>query len=302
MHTNSECFYPKVSIIIPVYNGSNYLNQSIDSALAQTYQNIEVIVINDGSTDDLATENIAKSYGDRIRYFCKNNGGVGSALNFGLDKMTGKYFSWLSHDDIYQPNKIERQIELLRKQTNPEGVIVFSDWENIDENSSSIGCRIIDQAEIASSIYVVMNCTVNGCTLLIPKKCFDETASFDENLPTTQDYDLWFKMARKYQFLHLPESLVRYRIHSQQDSYKHPEHVKEQNILHTNFISRLTVDEILNLENSLPVFYIKRAIFYKYKFPVAEEHAFNLFKCTVSQINLFQILQCLRLYIKYKSL
>jgi len=77
-------FCPKVSIIIPVYNGSNYLREAIDSALAQTYKNIEIIVINDGSSDEGRTEAIAKSYGDKIRYIYKKNGGVSTALNVGI--------------------------------------------------------------------------------------------------------------------------------------------------------------------------------------------------------------------------
>ena len=95
-----KMYNPKVSIIIPVYNGSDYLQQSIESALAQTYKNIEVIVVNDGSNDNGATEKIANYYRDKIKYFSKPNGGVSSALNFGISKMEGEWFSWLSHDDI----------------------------------------------------------------------------------------------------------------------------------------------------------------------------------------------------------
>ena len=75
---------PKVSVIIPVYNGSNYMREAIDSALAQTYKNIEIIVVNDGSTDN--TEEIALSYGDKIKYYSKENGGVATALNFAIEK------------------------------------------------------------------------------------------------------------------------------------------------------------------------------------------------------------------------
>jgi glycosyltransferase involved in cell wall biosynthesis len=82
---NNNFFRPKVSIIIPVYNGENYLHEAIDSALAQTYKNIEILVINDGSTDN--TEKIALAYKDNINYFFKSNGGQSSALNFGIDKM-----------------------------------------------------------------------------------------------------------------------------------------------------------------------------------------------------------------------
>ena len=79
-------YEPLVSIVIPVYNGANYMRQAIDSALAQTYGNIEIIVVNDGSTDGGETERIALSYGDRIRYFRKENGGCASALNYGISQ------------------------------------------------------------------------------------------------------------------------------------------------------------------------------------------------------------------------
>ncbi|QQS65316.1 glycosyltransferase family 2 protein [Candidatus Saccharibacteria bacterium] len=104
---------PKVSIIIPVYNGSNFLKEAIDSALAQTYKNLEIIVVNDGSADQGKTEKIAMSYGSKIRYYKKVNGGVSTALNLGIKKMTGDYFSWLSHDDIYYPKKIENQVRFV---------------------------------------------------------------------------------------------------------------------------------------------------------------------------------------------
>ena len=128
-------FNPKVSIVIPVYNGSNYLREAIDSALAQTYKNIEVIVINDGSNDNGKTDKICKSYGKRIRYFKKENGGVSSALNMGIEKMEGEYFSWLSHDDVYLPRKIETQIKFLASnQLQSEKVILFANYELIDKD------------------------------------------------------------------------------------------------------------------------------------------------------------------------
>ena len=82
-------YNPRVSIVIPVYNGSNYLSEAIESALNQTYGNTEVIVVNDGSCDAGRTEDIARDYGEKIRYFVKENGGVASALNTGIRRMTG---------------------------------------------------------------------------------------------------------------------------------------------------------------------------------------------------------------------
>ena len=80
-------YSPKISIVIPAYNASNYLSEAIDSALAQTYPNVEIIVVNDGSKDDGATRAVALSYGDKIRYFEKENGGSSSALNMGIATM-----------------------------------------------------------------------------------------------------------------------------------------------------------------------------------------------------------------------
>ncbi len=128
---NTE-FHPLVSIVIPVYNGSNYLREAIDSALAQTYDNIEILVINDGSNDNGATEAIAKSYGDKIRYFSKENGGVATALNMGIENMRGEYFSWLSHDDVYESDKIKVNIEFLNCIKN-KNTVLFSNYKYINE-------------------------------------------------------------------------------------------------------------------------------------------------------------------------
>lgn len=119
-------FCPQVSIIIPVYNGSNYMREAIDSAMNQTYTNIEVIVVNDGSNDNGRTDEIARSYGTRIRYFTKENGGVSSALNLGIQNMRGEYFSWLSHDDVYTPNKVEDEVAALAKMNNKEILVYCS--------------------------------------------------------------------------------------------------------------------------------------------------------------------------------
>ena len=103
---------------------SNFLREAIDSALAQTYDNVEVVVVNDGSTDENATEEIAKSYGDKIQYYHKVNGGVASALNLGIEKMKGSYFSWLSHDDKYEKTKIEDQVNVLKSLQSDDVIAV----------------------------------------------------------------------------------------------------------------------------------------------------------------------------------
>ena len=163
----------KVTIVIPVYNGSNYMKDAIDSALAQTYKNLEVIVVNDGSNDDGKTKAIAESYGDKIRYFEKENGGVSTALNLAIEKMTGEYFSWLSHDDMYYPNKIEREMEELKKYD--DNTILYSNFDLINEKGEKTRSIYLDHNMLtAKSDYAVLRGAIGGITLLIPKKVFKE--------------------------------------------------------------------------------------------------------------------------------
>ena len=137
---------PKVTIVIPVYNGSNYMREAIDSALAQTYENIEILVVNDGSKDGGKTRDIALAYGDKIRYFEKENGGVATALNLAIQEMQGEYFSWLSHDDVYYPDKIQAEIEYLQK-IGREDVIVYSDQDYIDRDSKITGTLKLEDCD-----------------------------------------------------------------------------------------------------------------------------------------------------------
>lgn len=211
-------FNPKVSIIIPVYNGSNYLQEAIDSALAQSYKNIEIIVVNDGSNDCSKTEKIATSYSDKIKYFYKENGGVASALNMGIGNMTGNYFSWLSHDDIYFPDKIEKQVRYLEGKENKE-IITYCDSELIDKDSKTIRISRIDQEYLKNLRLTVLSSSIGGCSYLIPRVCFEKVGFFNEKLKTTQDNEMWLRIAMAgFAFQYLPEILVKYRSHPNQGS------------------------------------------------------------------------------------
>ena len=197
----------KVTIVIPVYNGSNYMKDAIDSALAQTYKNLEVIVVNDGSNDDGKTKAIAESYGDKIRYFEKENGGVSTALNLAIEKMTGEYFSWLSHDDMYYPNKIEREMEELKKYD--DNTILYSNFDLINEKGEKTRSIYLDHNMLtAKSDYAVLRGAIGGITLLIPKKVFKEEGLFDPKLRCVQDYELWFRVLDKYKFVPTPQVAV----------------------------------------------------------------------------------------------
>jgi glycosyltransferase involved in cell wall biosynthesis len=211
---------PKVSIVIPVYNGSDYLREAIDSALAQTYCNIEIVVINDGSQDGGKTERIALSYGDKIRYFAKKNGGVASALNAAIEKMTGDYLSWLSHDDLYYPEKVETQVQALADMDRSRSIL-YGDYAVFSDNAADIKeIRLPTVPPTQFKYFITVNNILHGCTLLIPKVAFDECGGFNEALRSTQDYDLWFRMAENFRFIHIPCMLVKARIHPEQGSIK----------------------------------------------------------------------------------
>ena len=214
MKKKEDKFNPLVSIVIPVYNGENYLKEAIDSALAQTYKNIEVIVVNDGSKDK--TEDVAKSYGDSIRYFSKKNGGTSTALNLGIKNMKGDYFSWLSHDDQYYPDKIKRQVEELSKLEN-KNTIMMTDLDGINEKYEKIyetkymnHIKEYPPREKCMLHPIIYNQT-HGCTLLIPKKCFEECGLFDETSLVAQDFEFFYRAFSKFPHKLIPEVLVTAR-------------------------------------------------------------------------------------------
>lgn len=257
---------PLVSIVIPVYNGSNYLREAIDSALAQTYSNFEVIVVNDGSDDNGKTEEIALSYGDKIRYFYKENGGVATALNLAIKNMKGEYFSWLSHDDLYYSNKLEVQIEALKKCGDMTRIVI-SDYDFLEQERQEISnFRLTDMAsieKIENSIFTVLQCMVGGCTLLIHKSHFERVGNFNETLITTQDYDLWFRMFRYQKLLYVPKSLIISRLHKEQGTHTISCVSKEREELHLGFVNLVSNEEIIAMYGSKANFYSKMLNFFE---------------------------------------
>ncbi len=253
-------FHPKVSIVIPVYNGSNYLEEAIDSALSQTYDNVEVIVVNDGSNDNGKTDKICKSYGDKIRYFVKENGGVATALNKGIEEMRGEYFSWLSHDDIYYPNKVEEQVKCLNELTN-KNTIIYSGIEIIDASGRHIESinysKKYREEDLNKSLFPFLHLALNGCAMLISKHLFSKVGVFDQDRPTVQDYDLWFRLLRNNEIKHVGKILVKSRSHSKQESKELlKEHVDECNEFWLNIFSEIKESEINLLYKSKKYFYI----------------------------------------------
>jgi glycosyltransferase involved in cell wall biosynthesis len=241
-------FHPLVSIVIPVYNGANYLREAIDSALAQTYDNCEVLVINDGSDDNGATEALARSYGDRVRYFYKENCGVASAVNYGLKKMRGDYFSWLSHDDWYKPEKISKQVEELKNSPDYISCTGYAYYQQQTKREYQI-FNNLDFSSLRALMRHLFWPEVNIATMLIPKNLMFELGCFDESCVTTQDYTLIFKMIKHgCKFKQLRDVLVVMRHHAGQGTLGLTDlHMRELNRLYSD-ACQLFLDELAHFD------------------------------------------------------
>jgi glycosyltransferase involved in cell wall biosynthesis len=248
-----------VSIIIPVYNGSDYVEEAIESALTQTYKKIEVLVVDDGSDDDGATKKLVKKYGDNIRFFEKTNGGCASALNLAISNMGGSFFSWLSHDDIYFATKIEAQLDLIKSEN--DNSIVYSNIKLIDAKGVILQSTLFNEQfnpkTLEDPFIPLALSLINGCTLLIPRHLIQ--GGFNEKFRTTQDYQKWRQIFPKTRLVFSPESLVYSRIHPGQDSVTNAGHTREADEYWMSFFKEiesgkykshlLSLNEMIHLAN-----------------------------------------------------
>ena len=234
---------PLVSVIIPVYNGSNFLREAINSVVSQTYSNFEIIVVDDGSTDD--SWKIIQSYGNKIRGIHKDNGGVASALNCGIRTMNGSYFAWLSHDDLWLPDKIEKQIRFFEE--NPECQISYTDYYVIDLEGIITGTVVTPwYPRQRAKRELFQGGFINGSSIMIKKTCFDSVGLFSENLRYTQDTEMWIRMSRKFEIGHVPEILIKQRMHRDQGSRSNiPVFLSEINSMYLNMFYSMNIDDLL---------------------------------------------------------
>jgi glycosyltransferase involved in cell wall biosynthesis len=233
-HSIRETFYqiggicemdqnPKVSIVIPFYN-CPFINQALDSALNQTYKHIEIIVVDDGSTK--YSEKI-EPYLSRIRYLKKENGGTATALNLGIMNATGEYFTWLSSDDLYDSLKVERQLAFMMER---KAEISYGNYVLIDSNNQVIsgpaGIGLSNRLQFLKKMQ--KGCIINGCTVMLKLKLFEDVGLFCPLLSYTHDYDLWIKLIEKYDFLYLDEPLVKRRIHQGMGTKKYEKQINQE--------------------------------------------------------------------------
>jgi len=210
---------PKVSIIIPVYNYEKYVRECVESALSQDYENLEVIVVDDGSTD--ATPEILKSFEQKIRYIRQENRGTAAALNVGLRLARGSLVAWLSSDDVYLPGKIRAQVEKLQEE--PDLALVYTDWIMIDAEGRELQVIRSSCPSPERFIREMLICDfVSGSSILLKKECFERAGYFDETLRAVADADMWFRLLKHgYRFGHVPKPLVKYRHHPSNQTHNY---------------------------------------------------------------------------------
>ena len=213
-----------VSIVIPVFNAEKYLEECINSALDQTYKQIEIIAVNDGSTDN--SLKILNTFADRITIISRSNGGTASALNTGINAMKGEWFKWLSTDDALYPFAIEELILEANKLENKKKNILYSNYDIINSEGKKIKQFIepnYNQLNFFDFNVILLEHYIgNGTTSLIHKSALDEYGVFDETIGFAEDYELWLRFCLIYNCrLHLvPKILARYRVHDTQLSEK----------------------------------------------------------------------------------
>ena len=210
---------PLVSVVVPVYNDSEYFELALRSLLHQTYKNLEILVIDDGSQDEKHVLRIVQKYNfDRIKYFRKENGGVSTALNLAVNNATGTYFTWLSHDDLYDLDKIERQVDSLIGTANVN-VVSYTGYRVINEKGHVLSSIVIQDVldKCFSPLGPIERGIIAGCTVMMNLEFMREIGTFNESLRYVQDYDFWlrlWKAGAKFSLIDRP--LVSVRVHANQ--------------------------------------------------------------------------------------
>ena len=195
---------PCVSVIIPTYNRRDFLLEAVDSVLAQTYGDYELIVVDDGSID--GTEEALQRYGEQLQYVYQANQGVSTARNRGLELAHGKFIAFLDSDDLWMPKKIELQVACMDEY--PDCQICYT-----DEIWIRRGRRVNPKkrhAKYSGSVYhhCLPLCIISPSSALMRRGLFDEVGVFDPALPVCEDYDLWLRVAARYPVLFIPERLI----------------------------------------------------------------------------------------------
>lgn len=203
---------PLISVIIPNYNYGDYIADAIESVLSQTYPEVEIIVVDDGSTDDSKSKVI--KYGSRVRLVQQQNKGVSAARNRGIAESNGRFIAFLDADDKWHPEKLSRQFEQMN---NPKVGMVYCGLQYMDAKGRFLSVNLSgSEGYVLKELALLEGPGVpaSGSSALVRRECFERVGLFDESLSTSADWDMWRRIACHYEIRIVREPLVFYRVHA----------------------------------------------------------------------------------------
>jgi glycosyltransferase involved in cell wall biosynthesis len=201
--------HPRVSVVITAYNYGLFLPEAIESVLGQTFKDFQVVVVDDGSTDNTSEAILPYLSNPCLRYIRKENGGQASAKNRGIAESKGEFIAFLDADDVWFRTKLEEQIPLF---SDPNIGVVYSKRVLMDPhgNERPFQHPTLHRGYVLDQMFI--NNFVCFSSAILRRECFEKVGKFDESLPMAIDYDLWLRIAMHYHFDYVNEPLVKYRL------------------------------------------------------------------------------------------
>lgn len=193
-----------VTVIIPTYNRAPMLQEALESVFSQTFLPLEVIVVDDGSTD--STVQVVKTFGPRVSYIYEPHMGVSHARNVGWRMARYRWVAFLDSDDLWLPRKLERQLSFLGE--NSEFAACYTDEIWIRNGKRVNPCKHHTKYSGWIFLHCLPRCIISPSSVLLRREVLEELGGFDEDMEACEDYDLWLRLAARYQVLYVPEKLI----------------------------------------------------------------------------------------------
>ena len=207
---------PRVSIITPTFNRAQFILQAVNSVLNQSYPNFELLIVDDGSTDDTKIRLDTALKDPRVHYFYQSNQGQSVARNLALSRASGDLICFLDSDDYWVEDKLEKQVSHLAE--HPEVDVVYGDIISVDEHDREISRENMKRYSGNIAKYMVRDNCVSMVTAMARRKCFDELGAMRVTRRVADDYDLWLRFSARFRFLYVPEFFAYYRVMEDQIS------------------------------------------------------------------------------------
>ena len=199
---------PTISVIIHTYNNEKFIAETVESVLGQTYKDYEIIVVDDGSED--GTRDALMPYMQKIRYHYKENGGIASAKNAGINLSQSEFVAFLDHDDLWVPDKLQLQMEYFKG--NPQAGLVYAKYTSFRDGKE---LRTKPEKGYSGWIFkeLLAKSFIQTSTVVVKKECLDAVGPYDESFTLGDEYDMFLRISKKYQCGFIDKGLTRYRVH-----------------------------------------------------------------------------------------